>query len=267
MTLAKMFDVSGKSVVVTGGASGLGRAYAEVMADNGARVCLLDMDGDGAARVAREIGHATWSQQVDVADRPALAAAFDKVAETHGRIDVCFSNAGAATGPGFVTPAGVRDPEGQIDTLDEAHWDRALDVHLSGAFFTIRNAARHMKQTGGGRIVVTSSIAARVNDRLVGTPYMPVKAGVEHLVRNAAMELAEYGILVNCIAPGPFATMMGGGAFNDPDKRRAFEENSLLGRVGEAEEIKGLALYLASPASSFVTGSSIKIDGGFSLRG
>jgi NAD(P)-dependent dehydrogenase (short-subunit alcohol dehydrogenase family) len=119
-----------------------------------------------------------------------------------------------------------------------------------------------MKKTGGGRIIVTSSIAAQVNEAIVGTPYMPAKAGVDHFVRQMAMELGTFGILVNCISPGPFMTNIAGGRLKIAADRRAFEAQSLIGRIGDTEDIKGLALYLASPCSSYVTGSRIVIDGG-----
>ncbi len=272
MSLEEMFDVTGKSVIVTGGASGIGRAYAEIMVEMGARVCILDLDIDGLNTTVAEIAAnrwpgTVWGSPLDVSDRAALAAAFEAVAVRQGRIDVVFANAGVDAGPGFLTPEGERDPAGQIDTMSEAHWDRVIDVNLNAVFATIRNAARHMKTSGGGRIIVTSSVAARVNESFVGTPYMPAKAGVDHLVRNAAMELGAFGILVNCISPGPFITNIGGGRLKNAADRAAFEAQSLLGRIADPDEIKGLALYLASPASGYVTGAQMTIDGGSSLRG
>lgn len=265
-SLQEMFDVAGKSVIVTGGASGIGRAYAEVMAENGARVCIFDLNPEGLESTVAEIGSGTWGQVVDVGDRAALAAAFDKVAATHGRIDVVFANAGIDAGPGFMTPEGTRNPEGQIDVLDDAHWDKVIAINLSAVFTTIKLSARHMKPKGGGRIIVTSSVAARINESIVGTPYMPAKAGVDHLVRNAAMELGAFGILVNCIAPGPFVTNIAGGRLKIPADRAAFEAQSLVGRIALPDEIKGLALLLASPAGSYITGAQLTIDGGSALR-
>lgn len=265
-SLQEMFDVTGKSVIVTGGASGIGRAYAEVMAEHGARVCIFDLNPAGLEATLAEIGQGAWGQVVDVGNRAAMAAAFDKVAEVHGRIDVVFANAGIDAGPGFMTPEGQRHPEGQIDVLDDAHWDKVIAINLSAVFSTIKQAARHMKPKGGGRIIVTSSVAARINESIVGTPYMPAKAGVDHLVRNAAMELGAFGILVNCIAPGPFITNIAGGRLKIPADRAAFEAQSLVGRIAMPDEIKGLALLLASPAGSYITGAQLTIDGGSALR-
>jgi NAD(P)-dependent dehydrogenase (short-subunit alcohol dehydrogenase family) len=269
MSPQEMFDVTGKSIIVTGGASGLGRAYAEVMAENGARVCIFDLDQQGIDQTVAALGRGNakvWGQQVDVTDRKRMADAFDAVAEKHGKIDVVFANAGIDAGPGFLTPEGERNPEGEIDNLDDDHWDKVIATNLTSVFNTVKLAARHMKRTGGGKIIATSSIAAIYNDGIIGTPYLPAKAGVAHFVRQAAMELGRYNILVNAIAPGPFITNIAGGRMRFAEDRKAFDMWSPLGRVAETSEIKGLALYLASPASSYVTGSQIVIDGGLSLR-
>ena len=267
-SLQEMFDVRGRSVIVTGGASGIGRACAEVMADNGARVCIFDIDGPGLDTLTAEMcaaGGDVWSQVVDVAARKAMASAFDAVVLRHGGLCVVFANAGIDAGPGFMTPEGVRNPDGAIENLDDHHWDKVIAVNLSSVYTKIKLSARHMKAKGG-RIIVTSSIAAQINESIVGTPYMPAKAGVDHLVRQMAMELGVYGIHVNCISPGPFITNIAGGRLKNAADRKAFESQSLLGRIGDPEEIKGLALCLASPASSYVTGAQILIDGGSLLR-
>ena len=269
MSLQEMFNVSDKSAIVTGGASGLGRAYAEVLADGGARVCIFDMNENELDRTVEELSRSNgnvWGMRVDVTDRPAMSVAFDQVAKRHGRIDVVFANAGIDAGPGFLTPDGDRNPDGEIDNLDDHHWDEVITTNLTSVYNTIKLAARHMKRTGGGRIIATSSVAALYNDGIVGTPYMPAKAGVAHLVRQAAMELGRHRILVNAIAPGPFITNIAGGRMRFEEDRKAFSMWSALGRVAETSEIKGLALYLASPASSYVTGAHIVIDGGLVLR-
>ena len=264
--LAKMFDVRDKSVIVTGGASGIGRGYAEVMSEHGARVCILDVNEAALENVAAEIGGGTWGQVADVSDRPGMAAAFDAVADRHGGIDVVFANAGIDAGPGFMDPEGNRNPEGHIENFGDARWDRVVEVNLTGVYNTVKLAAIHMKPRRSGRIVVTSSVASQINEAIVGTPYMAAKAGVDHFVRNMAMELGAFGILINCINPGPFMTNIAGGRLNNPEDRAAFEAQSLIGRIGTIEDIKGLALYLASPSSSYVTGAQIAIDGGSRLR-
>jgi NAD(P)-dependent dehydrogenase (short-subunit alcohol dehydrogenase family) len=267
-----MFDVAGKSVIVTGAAFGLGRAYAEIMAAQGANVTLADLNGDQLARTIAEIRDSeprgtVTGVVVDVTDRDALSAAFDDASEAQDGIDIVFANAGVDAGPGFLTPEGRRNPEGQIDALDDAHWDKVIGVNLTSIYNTMKLAARHMKRQGrGGSIIATSSIAAFYVDGIVGTPYMPAKAGVSHLVKQLAMELGRYDIRVNAICPGPFITNIAGGRMANVEDRQAFIRWSCLGRVAEADEIKPLALYLASNASGYVTGSQMVIDGGLILR-
>ena len=265
-TLEKMFDVRGKSVIVTGGASGIGRAYAEIMAEQGARVCIFDIDPTGLEQVVAAIGGDCWGQVVDVGDRPAMAAAFDEVSKRHGRIDTVFANAGIDPGPGFMTPVGERNPDGAIENIPDEQWDRGIEINLTSVYVTVKNAVRHMKPNGGGEIIVTSSIAALINESIVGTSYMPAKAAVNHFVKHMAMELGAYGIRVNAILPGPFITNIAGGRLRNKEDRAAFESQSLIGRIGDVEDIKGLALLLASPAGAYFTGSLIVIDGGSLTR-
>lgn len=276
MSLETMFDVAGKSVIVTGGAYGLGRAYAEIMAAQGAQVTIFDLDGAQLAETVEEItadlaakgqSGAVTGHQIDVTDRAVLRAGFDAVAAAQGGIDVVFANAGVDAGPGFLTPDGTRNPEGEIDNLDDAHWDKVIGVNLTSIYSTMKLAAKHMKAQGrGGSIIATSSIAAFYVDGIVGTPYMPAKAGVSHLVKQLAMELGRYDIRVNAICPGPFITNIAGGRMANPEDREAFIRWSCLRRVAETDEIKPLALYLASGASGYVTGAQMVIDGGLILR-
>lgn len=263
------FDIAGRSAIVTGAASGIGLAYAEAMIEAGAKVTLTDLDGDGAEREAarlRDQGGDARAARLDVADRAAFAPVFDDHVAAYGGLDIAFANAGVDPGPGFWNPAGHRNPDGQIDTFDAARWDRSIAINLTGIYNTIREAARVMKAGGRpGSIIATSSNAALVNEAIVGMPYMPAKAGVAHMVRHVAYELAEYRIRVNAIAPGPFVTNIGGGWLRDPVVREAWDKAVPLGRIAETWQIKPLALYLASDASSYVTGSHLLIDGGMAL--
>jgi len=263
------FAIQGRSAIVTGAASGIGLAYAEAMAEAGARVTLTDIDGAAAEREAarlRGLGQDARADQLDVVDRERTAAVFDAHVSAYGGLDIAFANAGIDPGPGFWNPAGHRNEDGQIDTFDPALWDRAIAINLTGVYNTIRAAAKVMKAGGKpGSIVATSSNAALVNEAIVGLPYMPAKAGVAHMVRHVAFELAEYGIRVNAIAPGPFVTNIGGGWLKDPVVREAWDKSVPLGRIAETYQIKPLALYLASDASSYVTGSHMLIDGGMAL--
>jgi len=269
------FDVSGRSALVTGAASGIGLAYAETMAEAGAKVTLADIDGVGAERETKrlaDLGHDVRWAICDVSDLAQVAAAIDGHVAAYGGLDICFANAGLDVGNGFWTPAGDRNPEGQIDVYDPERWYKSIGINLTGVFHTVREAARAMKaneQTGGrrgGSIVITSSNAAEVNEAIVGVPYMAAKAGVKHFMRHAAFELAAYGIRVNAIAPGPFVTNIGDGwVKKDPAAKKAWDELCPLGRMAETYQIKPLALLLASDAGSYMTGSHVMIDGGMQL--
>jgi len=268
MSHPNLFDISGKTAIVTGAASGLGLSIAETMAENGARVALLDLNQDGleeAARRLRRIGADVLIKTVDVADRDQVRRSIDAVANEFGRLDIAFGNAGIGAGPGFMGFDGSRNANGEMAAISDELWDRVMAVNLNSVFATIQSCAFHMKKQRAGRIIITTSIASFRNQGWVGMPYMPAKAGAAHLVRQAALELAHYNITVNAIAPGAFATNIGGGRLKSEDVRRAMSKRIPLGRVADPDEIKGLVLFLASPASSFLTGAEIPMDGGASL--
>lgn len=270
MRTLDQFDIAGRSALVTGAASGIGLAYAEVMAEAGARVTLTDIDRDGAEREAERLrgeGYDARAAALDVSDRTACGEAFDAHAAAYGGLDIAFANAGVGIGPGWVSPAGGREAEGQVDTYAAALWDQSIAINLTGAYNTMRNAARLMKARGkGGSIIATASNAGLVLEPIVPLPYHPAKAGVLHLVRALALELAAFKIRVNAIAPGPFVTNIGGGwAKKDPAVRKAFDATIPLGSMAETHQMKPLALLLASDAGSFITGSTMLIDGGVAL--
>jgi NAD(P)-dependent dehydrogenase (short-subunit alcohol dehydrogenase family) len=263
----ELFVVEGTAVIVTGAASGIGLACARVLAANGARVTLMDKDAAGLDRAIREMpkGADVRPEVVDVTDRAALDRAFDAAAKARGRIDVVFANAGIGGGPGFLGLDGQRRPEGAFEGISDERWGAVVSHHLTSVFWAIQAAVRHMKPQGGGRIIVTTSIAALKTEAVIGAPYMAAKAGAAHLVRQAALELARYNILVNAIAPGPFITNISGGRLRDPAVRQHHEKVSPLKRMAEPDEIMGLALFLASPAASYITGAQMVIDGGARL--
>lgn len=271
MKTLDQFDIAGRSALVTGAASGIGLAYAEAMAEAGAKVTLTDINGEGVAREAARIcaeGGQARAAQLDVRDRARMRAVFDEHVAAFGGLDICFANAGIDPGPGFWNPGGFRNENGQIDTLDPEHdWDRSLSINLTGIFNTIREGARCIKAVGkGGSIIATASNAGLFNDPIVGMAYMPAKAGVLHMVRHAALELAEYKIRVNAIAPGPFVTNIGDGwVKKNPVAKAAFDKTIPLGGMADTDQIKPLALLLASDASSYMTGSHVVIDGGVVL--
>ena len=272
VNVSSQFDVTGFGVIVTGGASGLGLAYGEVLAAHGARVTLIDLDGDGveaqAARL-RDEGLDVRGTVADVTDHAALDRTIDEAAESYGRLDVAFANAGIDPGVGFVGAwaggARPRVAEGALERYADERWNRVIDINQSGVFATARAAARHMRSRGFGRIVVTTSLAATKVEPAIGSAYMAAKAGARHLVHCIALELAAEGITANAIAPGFFVTNIGGGHAHNPDVQAALAKDIPMHRVGRPDDIKALALFLASPASAYITGQEIVIDGGWGL--
>jgi len=260
MQAKALFNVAGLSSLVTGGASGIGYAFAEVMAANGAQVAIIDVDAEALERAVetlREGGGTVSGRVADVTDRAGLSAAIAEAAQQMGRLDVAFANAGITAGPGFLTTEGERDPQGAIENIPAELWSKVIATNLGGVFATIRACVAPMKAQGGGSIIATTSIAGLRPSAVVGTPYMVAKAGAAHLVRQAALELAKHSIRVNAIAPGPFATRI-----TSPGLTAIWAKALPVGRVASTEEIKGLALFLASPASAYVTGAEFVIDGG-----
>jgi NAD(P)-dependent dehydrogenase (short-subunit alcohol dehydrogenase family) len=272
VNVSSRFEVAGFGTIVTGGASGLGLAYGEVLAAHGARVTLIDLDGEAVAeQAARLVGEGldVRGAVADVTDHEALDRVIDEAAERYGRLDVAFANAGIDPGPGPIGAwAGGHRPrveEGALERYSDARWDRVIAINLSGVFATARAAARHMRPRRFGRIVVTTSLAATKVEPVIGAAYMTAKAGARHLMHTIALELAADGITVNAIAPGFFITNIGGGHAHNPEVQAAVAKDIPMHRVGWADDIKPLALFLASPASEYITGQEIIIDGGWGL--
>jgi NAD(P)-dependent dehydrogenase (short-subunit alcohol dehydrogenase family) len=259
MKAEKLFDVTGTVAVVTGAASGLGAAIADVLAVNGARVVLADVDAARVQEVAASLkaqGCSVEVETVDIGDFAALDAMMAGVAARHGRLDAVFANAATSAGPGYGSP------DGTIENASLERWEQSMRVNLTGTFATVRSAARIMKAQRHGSIIVTASIAALKTSPLPAYAYHAAKAGVAQVVRVAAKELGPYNVRINAIAPGPFMTNFANGRLRDPVAIEKFVATVPLGRMGKPEEIKGLALLLASPASSYINGAVIPIDGG-----
>jgi len=265
------FDIRGRSALVTGAASGIGLAYAECMAEAGAKVTLTDIDAEGAAREAQRLvdeGYEARFGVCDVSELDQVAKAFDEHVRAYGGCDIAFANAGLDVGNGFWSPEGNRNPDGQIDVYDPDRWYKSIGINLNGVFHTVREAARVMKantQRRGGSIVITSSNAAEVNEAIVGVPYMAAKAGVKHFMRHAAYELAAHGIRVNAIAPGPTDTEATRSIVPEPILKQLLQQMP-LSRLGTPNDLVGACLFLLSDASAWMTGQVVNVDGGQIMR-
>lgn len=247
--LAGVLGVSGRTIVVTGSASGIGRGIACGLAGLGARVFGLDVE-------VPEPAHAGGLTDLlaDVSDEDAVRTAFDQIEAEAGRIHVVFSNAGIA---------GTQAPFAEMSLTE---WRRVLAVNLDGAFLVGREAARRMGAEGG-KLVFTSSVWGIVG--AAGTmlsAYAASKGGVVNLVRHLALELAPLGITVNGIAPAGVRTRIADGFYDDPVAVQALADAIPLGRIVEPDELVGTAAYLASRASDYVTGQTLVVDGGLLAR-
>ena len=276
-----LFDVRGQVALVTGGASGLGYAFASILVDAGAAVVVADWDKAGLEQALMDLGKnggTVGGIQLDVSDAGAVHDAVDGIVATQGRIDIAFANAGVARGrPPLL-------PEGWLDDMSMTDYNALIDVNLHGVVYTVQAAAKHMKRARSGSIVTTASTAGLRNDPYTPYSYTIAKAGVVNFTKQAAHDLARWGVRVNAIAPGPFKTNLGSAnrtvitntgnanAANGETPTGASNEDMWkavipLGRMGDPSEIRGLALLLASKAGSFMTGGVYPIDGGALLQG
>jgi len=234
---------------ITGAGSGIGRAIALRFAREGADIAVLDRDEARARAVGEEVkalGRRFWLRAGDVADCGQAQAAVREAAAALGRLDVLVNN------------AGIGKPQKFME-IDEANWRSHLDIHLSGSFFCAQAAAREMAKRSYGRIVSIASVAGMMGP-IDLAPYGAAKAGIIGLTRAAALDLADFGITVNAIAPGPIDTEML--QLWPADARRERAQHMPVARLGQVEEIAHAALFLASPDSGFISGSVLTIDGG-----
>jgi len=257
---AQLFDVTGRAYVVTGAASGIGLAIAEVLAANGGRLLLLDRDAQGLKDVASRLQASAASKAVDVADADAVRQAVDAFIADTGRIDGLFANAGISGGAGFGTAAGMTS--GQLEHQDGKHWHGILDINLLGVLNSLQAVVPAMKRQRSGSIVITASITGIQAEPFVSYSYAAAKAAVIQVMRQSALELGPYGIRVNAIAPGFIKTAIAGGRLHDAAVEAALSRKIALGRLGAAHEVQGIALLLASSAGSYITGSVLPVDGG-----
>ena len=258
-----LFDISGQAYVVTGAASGLGTAIAQVLLANGAQVLLIDRDAQGLAGMLSELSAQSdrvTSATVDVTDANSLCHAINTFIQGTGRIDGMFANAGISGGPGFGTTAGALT--GQLEQQIASQWRPVLDVNLMGVLNCVQAVVPQMKRQRHGSIVITASITGLQAEPFVSYAYSAAKAAAIQLTRQSALELAPHGIRVNAMAPGFIKTAIAGGRLHDAAVAHSLSRKIPLGRLGLPREIQGLALLLASDAGSYMTGCVIPIDGG-----
>lgn len=252
-----VYDFSGQVALVTGASSGMGLATARAFAQAGAAVVLAahhEAELRAATEELHEAGHKVLGVTCDVSDEAQVAEMVDRAVATFGRLDMAFNNAGIQAPP--------------TDAADETaeQYDRILDVNLRGVWAAMKHELRHMRGQGSGAIVNCSSLGG-----LVGLPgraaYHASKHGVIGLTRSAALEYAPRGIRINAICPGTFDTpmvrdMIDKGELDEAEARA----NQPIGRLGRADEIASTVLWLCSPGSSFIVGTAIPVDGGYTAQ-
>lgn len=255
-TVLDRFRLDGRRALVTGGARGLGVTMARALAEVGADVALcgrtLSACESSASEIAAASGRSIRSFQADVTSSADVTRLVDEVESQFGPIDVLINSAGV-------------NVRGASHELSEADWDLVIDTNLKGTFLCSRAFGPRMVSRGWGRVINMGSILSVV--ALPGrAPYCSAKAGVTNLTRVLALEWAGTGVTANAICPGPFATEMNRQLIDDPVKYQEFVRQIPMGRWGELHELTGAAVFLASDASSYVTGSSLFVDGGWTAR-
>lgn len=252
----KQFDLSGKSAVITGGSKGLGLAMAAGLASAGAQIMLVNRNTEEGIKAAREIsedfGVKAISFGADITDQKQTEAMASVAIEAFGSVDILINSAGI----------NIRGP---IDEVSLADFNKVIDVNVTGTWLACRAIAPHMKQRRSGKIINLASTLG-----LVGvpnrTPYASSKGAVVQMTRALALELAPFNINVNAICPGPFLTEMNLPIADTDDGRNFIIGATALGRWAELREIQGAAIFLASDAATYVVGSMLTVDGGWTAR-
>jgi NAD(P)-dependent dehydrogenase (short-subunit alcohol dehydrogenase family) len=251
--------LAGKVAVITGAASGIGAATARLFATEGARVALADVDGQQLESIVQEVrssGGSAIGQETDVREPEQIESLVEATVDQFGKLDILYANAGIGH-------------RGTVTEMDVDDFERLIAINLRGPFLCSRYAIPHIAAAGGGSVVFTASELA-----LVGSPgsavYSATKAGLIGMARSMALDHAKEGIRVNCICPGATDTPMLRRSIDGADDSASFSESILqrmpLGRLGQPNDIAQAALFLASDESSFVTGTALVVDGGWTAR-
>lgn len=248
----KYFDLTGKTALVTGGGRGLGRAIALSLAEAGANVALLSRTESELEEVAKEIeGYSSkaYYKAVDITDKNSIKKFVKTLVEAEGKIDI------------LVNAAGTNKRVPLLDVTEE-DWDLVMDINLKSVLFASQAVIPYMQQEQGGKIINIASLSSEI-----GLSNMPMygasKGGVSQLTKSMAVDFAKDNILVNAIGPGYFKTKMTESLFEDKSKLEWMENRIPLKRTGEADDLKGTAIFLSSAASDYITGQTIYVDGGW----
>ncbi|WP_324808947.1 SDR family oxidoreductase [Sphingomonas sp. LY29] len=254
--MSGLFDLTGKVAIVTGSSRGIGRAIAEAMADQGARVVISSRKQDACEEVAAAINakhpDAAIAVAASISDKAALQNLVDETVRQFGKVDVLVCN--AASNPYYGPMAGISDDQ----------FRKILDNNVLANHWLISMAAPAMVERGEGSIIIVSSVGGLTSSTTIGA-YNVSKAADFQLARNLAAEFGPSGVRVNCIAPGLVRTDFAKALWENPDTLKAVTRGTPLRRIGEPHEIAGAAVYLASPASTFMTGQAMVVDGGSTI--
>ncbi len=253
MKVRDMFSLKGKVALVTGASSGLGITFAEALAEAGAKVELAARRLDKLREVAQDfkrMGGEARPFQCDVSREDEVKALVDDVVKNYGRLDIIVNNAGVA----------AMSPATDI-SLEE--WNRVVSINLTGVFLCARTAAKQMIRQEGGKVVNIASIYGAVGDVFPASPYYATKGAVINMTRDLAVEWAPFKVNVNAVAPGFFPSEMTEAIFREPRYLEYIVKQTPLGRTGHPDDLKGAVVYLSSPASDYVTGQTLFVDGGW----
>jgi NAD(P)-dependent dehydrogenase (short-subunit alcohol dehydrogenase family) len=249
---AELFQLTGRTALVTGGGSGLGRAISCGLSDAGARVVVADISQTNAEQtvtMVKEAGGEAHAEQLDVTNKVEVEQVVERSVQRWGALDILVNSAGRAI-------------RGTALEYSEENWDTIINVNLKGTFLCCQAVGKHMAERRSGKIINLASIGG-----FIAYPgsiaYLASKGGVVQLTKGFAVELAPFNVQVNAIAPSLFETPMMAGSRSDSESQRYFMDRTPLGRRGRAEEIVGAAIFLAADSSSMVTGHILAVDGGF----